>query len=113
MNIDFWRGGRGWHISTEHTAFMLKLRDAREFKDEQNKQRMKIDEAETTVKVELDILEEEVHVGAEGLTTRNVDEGAQMWNITEAGKLVRIEQDVVQAQQTHLFTSIRSHVTYR
>ena len=58
----------------EHAPFMLRLRGSRELKDEQSKQRIKPDEAETTVKVEPDTLEEKVHVGSEGLTSRNVNE---------------------------------------
>ena len=86
---------------------MLRLRGAREFQDEKNKQSMEIDEEETTVKVERSTPDEDVLVGPEGFTPRNVEEREQ---ITDAQKMVRSEQDVVQAQQTPFFISTRSHV---
>jgi len=61
-------------ISLEPTPFMLRLRGVPEFEDEQKKQRMKIDATESKAKVEQDTAEE-AHIGAEGFTSQEVNEG--------------------------------------
>lgn len=97
-------------ISTEPTPFMIRLRGAQEFEDEQNKQKMTIDVTEMKVKVKPDTLEEEAHIGVEELASRKINE-EQMANIAEGESLDGREQGFVKAQHTPLLTSNRSLVS--
>ena len=97
-------------IGTEPTPFMLRLRGAQEFEDEQNEQRMAIDVTEMKVKVKPDTLEEEAHIGVEELASRKINE-KQMANISEGESLDGREQGFVKAQHTPLLTSNRSLVS--
>lgn len=92
------------------TPFMLRLRGAGEYEDEQNKLWMKIDVAETKVKVERDMLDKEIRIDAQRLTSQKVNEGEQIGNIM-VGKKLETEHGLVKPQQIPFFTSDRFFVT--